>query len=317
VIAYTAEARGRDRRIETRGKDRRKGVEMRKIKMNLRLFEGEGGASAAGSGSPAPAAEQMGENVQNTTGGTVEGEKIPEHTPEERQAAYERFKEEYKDLYGNDVREHINRRFKDEKKLQEQLDAYTPLMSMLGLRYGLQEPTVPNVMEAIDQDNSFWEEQALKENMTVDQLKHMRKLEADNQQLIDTVNRAQQIRQRDDTYARWDKEAELCKQRFPNFDMKTECQNPDFQRALGAGMSVETAYKAVHFDELTHGLMVKTEKDTKKKVADSIRSGSGRPTENGIGAGSANGTKVSAWDLSPEEFHKIMERAARGEKIII
>ena len=95
-------------------------------------------------------------------------------------------KEEYKDLYKNDVHEHINRRFKDEKKLQEQLDSYTPLMSVLGMRYGLQEPTVPNVMEAIDQDNSFWEEQALKENMTVDQLKHMRKLEADNQQLIDT-----------------------------------------------------------------------------------------------------------------------------------
>ena len=96
------------------------------------------------------------------------------------------------------------------------MDSYTPLMSVLGMRYGLQEPTVPNVMEAIDQDNSFWEEQALKENMTVDQLKHMRKLEADNQQLIDTVNRAQQIRQRGRYICEMGTgEAELCKQRFP------------------------------------------------------------------------------------------------------
>lgn len=317
MIAYTQRHAGKTAEEKDARERPQKGSKMRKIKMNLRLFEGEGGAAAASTGSPAPAAEQMGENVQNTTGGTGEGEETVGQTPEERKAAYERFKEEYKDLYKNDVHEHINRRFKDEKKLQEQLDSYTPLMSVLGMRYGLQEPTVPNIMEAIDQDNSFWEEQALKENMTVDQLKHMRKLEADNQQLIDTVNRAQQIRQREDTYARWDREAELCKQRFPNFDMQIECQNPDFQRALGAGMSVETAYKAVHFDELTHGLMVQTEKDTKKKVADSIRSGGGRPTENGVGAGSANGTKVSAWDLSPEEFHKIMERAARGEKIMI
>lgn len=291
---------------------------MRKIKMNLRLFEGEGGAAgASATGTGAPAAEQMGENVQNTTGNTAEGEGTQENKPEDRLAAYERFKEEFKDLYGNDVREHINRRFKDEKKLQEQLDSYTPLMSMLGMRYGLQEPTVPNVMEAIDQDEAFWEEQAMKENMTVDQYKRMRKLESDNQELLETVNRAKQVRQREDTFARWDKEAELCKQHFPQFDMKIECENPDFQRALGAGMSVETAYKAVHFDEITRGLMEKTEKDTKKKVADSIRSGGGRPTENGVGAGSANETKVSAWDLSSDEFHKIMERAARGEKIMI
>ena len=78
-------------------------------------------------------------------------------------------------------------------------------------------------------------------------------------------------------------------------------------------MSVETAYKAVHFDELTHGLMVQTEKDAKKKVADSIRSGGGRPTENGVGAGSANGTKVDARDLSPEEFIKSWNGLPEGK----
>ena len=36
------------------------------IEMNLRLFEGEGG----GTGAAAPAADQTGENVQNTTGST-------------------------------------------------------------------------------------------------------------------------------------------------------------------------------------------------------------------------------------------------------
>ncbi len=282
------------------------------IKMNLRLFEGEGG----GTGAAAPAADQPGENVQNTTGsaGAEEGQ-AQEETPEERQAGYEKFKEKYRDLYGKDVKSHIDRRFKDEQRLHEQLDSYTPLMALLSERYGIADGNVAKIMEAIDNDNTFWEEQALKENMTVDQLKRMRKTEAQNRQLVESAQRAQQIRQRDDIYARWDREAELCKQHFPGFDMAKECENDAFTRLLGAGVEVENAYKAVHFDEIAQGLMARTEKDTKKKVADSIRSGNGRPSENGVGAGSANGTKMSAWDLSKEEFHKVMERAARGETI--
>ena len=282
------------------------------IEMNLRLFEGEGG----GTGAAAPAADQTGENVQNTTGstGAEEGQE-QEETPEERQAGYEKFKEKYRDLYGKDVKSHIDRRFKDEQRLHEQLDSYTPLMSLLSERYGIEDGNVAKIMEAIDNDDSFWEEQALKENMTVDQLKRMRKTEAQNRQLVESAQRAQQIRQRDDIYARWDREAELCKQHFPEFDMAQECENEAFTRLLGAGVEVENAYKAVHFNEITQGLMAQTERDTKKKVADSIRSGNGRPSENGVGAGSANGTKVSAWDLSHEEFRKVMERAARGETI--
>ena len=78
------------------------------IEMNLRLFEGEGG----GAGAAAPAADQTGENVQNTTGsaGAEEGQEL-EETPEERQAGYEKFKEKYRDLYGKDVKSHIDRRF--------------------------------------------------------------------------------------------------------------------------------------------------------------------------------------------------------------
>lgn len=178
------------------------------IEMNLRLFEGEGG----GAGAAAPAADQTGENVQNTTGsaGAEEGQEL-EETPEERQAGYEKFKEKYRDLYGKDVKSHIDRRFKDEQRLHEQLDSYTPLMSLLSERYGIEDGNVAKIMEAIDNDESFWEEQALKENMTVEQLKRMRKTEAQNRQLVESAQRAQQIRQRDDIYARWDREAELCK----------------------------------------------------------------------------------------------------------
>ena len=52
-------------------------------------------------------------NVQNTTGsaGAEEGQEL-EETPEERQAGYEKFKEKYRDLYGKDVKSHIDRRLR-------------------------------------------------------------------------------------------------------------------------------------------------------------------------------------------------------------
>lgn len=288
------------------------------VKMDLRLFEGEGGAgAAAGSAPQVSGASAPPDSGPDGNTGTESSAEPQEKTPEERQAAYERFKKEYSDLYGSDVKAQIDRRVKDEQKLYDQLAEYEPLVGILSERYGIENANVAKIMEAIDQDNSFWEEQAVKANMTVDQLKRMRKIEAQNRQLLESAQRAQQVRQREDVYERWDREAELCRQRYPGFDMMKECENPLFQRALGAGMDVETAYRAVHFDELTRGMMVQTERDTKKKVADAIRSGNGRPAENGVGAGAANGTKVSAWELSKEEFHKVMERVARGEEIVI
>lgn len=50
------------------------------------------------------------------------------------------------------------------------------------------------------------------------------------------------------------------------FDMAKECENETFTRLLGAGVEVENAYKAVHFNEITQGLMAQTERDTKKKL---------------------------------------------------
>lgn len=209
----------------------------------------------------------------------------------------------------------MSRRYRENESLHQQLDSYSPLMALLGSRYGIEDADVSKIMQAIESDNSFWEEEALKENMTVDQLKRMRKIEAENRRLVEAGKRAQQIRQRDDTYARWDREAEQCKQSFPQFDLMMECQNPQFVKLLGAGFDVTSAYRAIHFDEIAQGLMAQAEKDTKKKVADTIRSGSGRPAENGA-TGPANNARVSAWDMSKEEFHKCLERARRGERVV-
>lgn len=299
------------------------------MELNLRLFEGgEGGGAPAGTGgtetTAGGATENMSSKVQDDTGGPEGKEpgKTPEKqeegkekTPEERMEEYNRFKADYKDLYGQDVQNAISRRYKENEQLRQQIDEYGPLLSTLSAKYGLDSPDVKSLMAAIDKDNSFWEDAAMKEGMSVDQYKKMKQYEAEHQQIIEAAKRAEQVRQRDQTWARWNQEADMCMQKFPQFNMDMELNNPNFVKLLGAGLDVESAYKAAHFDELTHGIAAQTEEKTRKKVADSIRAGAGRPIENGIGLGGANKSVTNAWDLSAEEFAKIMERAKSGEKI--
>ena len=99
--------------------------------------------------------------------------------------------------------------------------------------------------------------------------------------------------------------------------MDSECQNPEFVRLLGSGIDVTTAYKALHFDEINRGLIATAESQTKKKVADTIRSGAARPSENGTGNGAAAKLKVDVWKLSKEEFRKLQERVENGETIVL
>lgn len=302
------------------------------IRINLRLFEGEGGGVTTGSpageegvATQAHQAKQAAlptEPAQNTGGKAAEGTEDQVQTspaekksPDERMEEYKRFKEEFKDLYKQEVERHINRRFKETEQLRTQIDEYGPLINMLSAKYGLDNPDTKTLMESIDKDNSFWEGAAMQAGMPVDQFKQMKQFEAEHKQLVESARRAEQIRQREQTWERWNREAEACTQKFPGFDMDAELNNQSFVRLLGAGLDVESAYKAAHFDELAKGIAVQTEQNTKKKVADSIKAGSGRPVENGIGSGGVNKSRASAWDLSKEEFAQYLERVKSGETI--
>ena len=209
----------------------------RRLLLNLQLFEGEGaasGAEGAAQGAEGTAAQGNGE-------GGREGAEESQLTPEERKAAYEKMKADYGDMYAEDMGKAAKRYEAETSKLQKQLEAYGPLMDMLGARFGVKDGNVEDMIAAINSDKEFFEAAALKEGLTVEQYKGMLKLQAENRQMKEAALKAQQIRQRDQTWARWDAEAEQCKQKYPGFDMNKECQSEDFRRMLGAGIDVTTA----------------------------------------------------------------------------
>lgn len=282
------------------------------LHINLRLFEGEGGAGAAA----APAAEGTEAGMEQAEGQEAGGESA-EPTPEERKAAYEKFKAEYKDLYSEEVQTAINRRYRENQQLHQQLDSYGQLLDLLGARYQVSGGNVEDIISAIEKDDAMFEEAATKEGLTVQQYKDMLNLRRQNNQLLKAQQQAEQIRQREQTWARWNREAEACQQQFPGFDMDSECQNPEFVRLLGSGVDVTTAYKALHFDDISRGIIATAATNTKKQVANTIRSGAARPAENGVGNGAPAQLKTDIWKLSKEEFRKLQERVENDEEVIL
>ena len=304
---------------------------MRKIRLNLRLFEGEGGGNGTGNGvggstaaalpgQAAGGAAQEGQGAEGQEPGTeeaegAEGTGTQEPTTEERQAEYRRMKGEYKDLFDQDVQNLIKRRYTQNQDLQRQLNAYAPLMDMLSVKYGINSGKVDDIIAAINQDTGFYEDAAMREGMTPEQYKRMVDLELKYRQAQETARQAQQIRQREDTYARWDREAEDCKGIYPNFDMAVELGNENFVRLLGAGWDVKGAYEACHLEEIKSGIAQQAAADTKQKVAANIRAGAGRPSENGAAAGAPSTSKIDVSKMTYAQMDEMIERSKRGERI--
>ena len=130
----------------------------------------------------------------------------------------------------------------------------------------------------------------------------------------------QQMAQQPDYRAHYDslsRQAQALRQRYPDFDLQRELENPVFLKLTGprVGLSVEDAYMAVHHRELMEAVT----RGTRQELSNAIRSGSMRPAEHGMGA---KAPSVVTFDYKHatrsqrEAFKKqIFDAAARGEKI--
>ena len=98
--------------------------------------------------------------------------------------------------------------------------------------------------------------------------------------------------------------AEAVRDRYPDFDLDRELEDPAFARLLNSGVDPRTAYEVVHHRELTGR-------------AARLAENAARPQENGLGAGSpAAVAKPDPKALTRAERKLLRRRAARGEEII-
>lgn len=304
--------------------------------LNLQLFAeggagaGDGGTGAEGTtGSNVVAAAPQTKGVKNpladvqygkqddvqTTDAQKEKDSILE-TPDRNKEFERLIKSEYKDLYDAKVQDTIQKRLKSTKETVDKYEALTPTLEMLYKKYGVDADDIKALNKAIEEDDSYYEEEALEKGVTVQQLKDIKKMERENAELKRQMQEQTTRERANQLYSKWMNQAEELKTIYPSFDLGVELQNPRFLDLLRSpNIDVRTAYEVIHKDDIISGAMQFTAKAVEKKLANKIIANGARPIENGMSSQSASLTKSDVSQLTKADRQEIARRVARGDKI--
>lgn len=236
-------------------------------------------------------------------------------TPD-RNAEFEKLiKGEYKDLYDARMQNAIRGRLKATEDTVNRFNALTPTLELLAEKYGVDANDVEALNKAIEEDESFFQDEALEKGMTVQQLKEFRKMQRENADLKRQMSDQQTKERAEMLYASWVDQGEKTKTVYPSFDLKAEMQNPRFVDLLRNNIDVRTAYEVLHKDEIIPAAMQFTAKTVEQKLTNKIIAGGQRPTENGMNSQGAAVVKSDVSQLSKADRQEIIRRVQRGEKI--
>ena len=235
----------------------------------------------------------------------------------DRNAEFEKLiRGEYKDLYDARVQDTIQKRLKSTKETVEKYEALSPMLEMLSKKYGVDASDTEALNKAIEEDDSYYEEEAVEKGMTVQQLKEIRKMERENADLKKQMQEQTTRDKANQLYSTWMNQAEQLKSVYPSFNLENELQNAKFVDLLKVpGVDVRTAYELIHKDDIIAGAMQFTAKTVEQKIANKIMANGARPTENGMSSQSAAVVKSDVSQLSKADRQEIIRRVARGEKI--
>lgn len=298
------------------------------LRLHLQLFA-EGGDTGAGPGAPAGAAGQQqgvgnpledvvygiqpGANAQNAA---AQHDEAPAQSPEERQNAYDEFIKANKDLDDLRVQNIVQKRLAKTKDTVDKYNALAPLLDMLGEKYQVDATDVKALQKAMEEDRAFYEDEAARRGISVEEVKLFRKMERENENLRKMNEEMQARENADRLYQRWLQQAETVKQIYPSFDLQQELQNPAFLDLLKSpNIDVRTAFEAIHHDEVISNAMQFTAKTVEKKIANKIAANGARPQENGLSSQSAALVKSDVSQLTKADIDEVIRRVQQGEKI--
>lgn len=298
--------------------------------LNLQLFAdgagaGEGDTSAEGATaeSGVAAANKGAKNhLENVVYGIQDDAQVadvqePERVEKpDRNAEFEKLiKGEYKDLYDARVQDTIQKRLKGTKETVDKYEALLPTLDLLTKKYGVKADDIAALSRAIEEDDSFFEEEATKRGISVEQLKEIRRMERENASLRKQMQEKATQEQASKIYASWMDQAEKTRAVYPTFDLDAEMQNPKFLDLLKSNIDVRTAYEVLHKDEIIPAAMQFTARTVEQKITNKIIANGARPSENGMNSRSASLVKSDVSQLSKEDRAEIIRRVQRGEKI--
>lgn len=256
-----------------------------------------------------------GKNAEDAGSGADAKNEADAKRAADKKAAWRQLIEgEYKEEFGQAVKQAIERRFKQVKPMEERLEQLDPLVEMLATRYGVEDKEPGKIMQALEADDVYWEEAADEAGMTVEQYRHMQRLERENARFQAQMQQQAAEKKAREQVAQWQQEASELQRIYPQFDLRHECDNPQFVKML-AHVPMKTAYEALHMQEIMQGAVTQTARAVEKGVTENIRAKGQRPAEAGLATAAGVEIKSDPSKLTRKDLRRIRELAARGEKI--
>ena len=217
--------------------------------------------------------------------------------------------------YNKQMQAVVQSRLRSAKGAEDALGKLTPALELLARQHNLDPANIDYeaLANAISNDESFYEQKALEMGVPVETAKKFDQKERDDARQQRTLE--QQKFQ--NHIMKLEQQGEALKRVFPNFDLRTELQNPAFARMTSpnVGISVEDAYYAVHRNEIQTAAMQVTAQKTAQKISNAIQAGSRRPDENGTSGQAPSVTTFDYRSASPEQRAALKARIRSGEKI--
>lgn len=279
--------------------------------MDLHLFDGAGAGTGA-------------EGGQGVAGGTptstsVDAGSAPgERAKEEQDAAADRpsFEELIKGDYKAEADKYINGIVRGRlKESKNTITAQNEILSVVAAKYGMDLNDLSALKEKVSNDDTYYEERAAEEGLTVDQYRRISQAEAKGKAYDLMVEDQQREENARAQVAAWQEQAEQVKTSFPDFDLAAEMQNQTFQKLLASGVDMQSAYVSCHTAEILQGAMQYTASEVRKATANSIAARGTRPRENASSSQAAATMRNDPSKLTRAEREALSRRAMAGETI--
>ena len=146
---------------------------------------------------------------------------------------------------------------------------------------------------------------------SADELISLIRSEKDRRQLLSILQEKKAARE----YEKLFSEARSLASRFNGFDIREELRNSRFSAMLRAGLSVEDAFRAAHFEGLLRAAVENAKNEAAADAVMKMRLNSSRPDENGSSSSSPVSTRTGVDSLTGRGIRDILRRVEKGAKV--
>ena len=211
--------------------------------------------------------------------------------------------------YNAEMQKIIRSRVKDEGQHKAALETLSPMLKQLAKEKGLDPENIDHTA-LVNAVTGVYANKALELGVT-----------EDTARMLDQQQRTLEQQKFQNHMLKLDQQANALKAVVPNFDLRTEMQNPTFARLTSpsVGLSVEDAFYAVHRKEMQQQSMQVAAQQTKQMISNAIQSGTNRPDETGTAAQAPSVTKFDYKNATTAQRKalkdEIRRAAAEGRKL--